>query len=94
MIRHLLAMHRIAIPARASVNPDVDPLLGAEAVENTVVEVDKGLEQVGGGPGIAWVLFERESTFREVDGDADGASWENHPQQPIHHNNPRRKLRR
>ena len=55
---------------------NVDPLLGAEAVQDFVVEGDECVEELTARPGVARVVFRREPAFGEVDGDAVGAGVE------------------
>ena len=55
---------------------DVDPLLGAEAVDHAVVEVDELLEHVLVRPGVARVVLVRQPALGEVDRDAHGARVE------------------
>ncbi len=47
----------IAVAAGAGVDADVCALRGCEAGEDAVVEVDKGVEEGGAGPGVAGVVF-------------------------------------
>ena len=76
LVGDFLGVHGVAVAARAGVDADVDPLLGAEAVDHAVVEVDELLEHVLVGPGVAAVVLVREPALGEVDRHAHGAGVE------------------
>ena len=76
LVGDFLGVHRVAVAAGAGVDADVDALLGAEAVDHAVVEVDELLEHVLVRPGVARVVLVRQPAFGEVDRDAHRAGVE------------------
>ena len=69
-------MDGVHVAARARVDADVRALLGREAGEHAVVEVDEVLEHVLAGPGVARVVLVRQPPLGEVDRDAHRAGVE------------------
>lgn len=76
MVVNVLAVDAVAVAAGAGVDADVLALVGGEAVEDLVVQVDECLEQVGAGPRVARVLLRGQTTLGEVDADALRAGLE------------------
>lgn len=76
MVVDVLAVHAVAVTAGARVDADVGALLGGEAVEDLVVQVNEGLEEVGASPRVARVLLGGQTALSEVDADALGAGLE------------------
>lgn len=76
VVVNVLAVDAVAVAAGAGVDADVLALVGGEAVEDLVVQVDECLEQVGAGPRVARVLLRGQTTLGEVDADALRAGLE------------------
>ena len=72
LVRHIGAMDRIDIAARANVNADLLALLCRKAIEDPVIELDEVRQKVAGSPRIARVVARRQTPFREVHDDVCG----------------------
>ena len=62
-VRDVVGVDRVAVAAGAGVDADVGAFGGGEAGEDAVVEVDEGAEEGGAGPGVAGVVFGRQTAF-------------------------------
>lgn len=59
----LVGMDGVAVAAAAGVDADVGAFGGGEAGQDAVVEVGEGAEQRDAGPGVAGVVFGRQTAF-------------------------------
>ena len=76
LVRHVGAMDRIDIAARANVNAELLALLCRKAIEDPVIQLDEVRQKVAGSPRIARVVARRQTPFREVHDDVCGPSVE------------------
>lgn len=58
-----MGVDRVAVAAGAGVDANVRALVGGEAGQDAVVEVDEGLEEGGASPGVAGVVFGCQTAF-------------------------------
>ena len=71
MIVDVEGVYGVAVSAGSGLDADVPALVRSKAVQDFVVEVDEGVEELSASPGVARVVFCGESAFCKVD-----AGWQ------------------